>query len=222
MHHTRVHLCSNPNNQLLVCQNAQFAPNQMSSPSMVRNPCKCNLQIVQSPPALHKSSFHVTSLHSLHAPYHDLRAQVGLGVGVDDVLLFVGVGSPAAVDAGVVGAVGFVVVVDVELVSLQPNQPGDLQAVVVTGDVELDLVVLVVMVVVVAVVAVAVSSLQPNQPGVRQVVVVVVVVSVTVVVDLCLLVVDSSKHPHQPGVLQVVVRVAVDVVELLDDVVVIE
>jgi hypothetical protein len=96
---------------------------------------------------------------------------------------------------------------DVEVGSLQPNQPGVVQVVV---EVSFAVLVLVWGLVVV------VSSLQPNHPGVLQVDVVVVVVVLVEVTGL--VVVVSSKHPHQPGVWQVDVRVLVFVEEDDDEV----
>jgi len=83
---------------------------------------------------------------------------------------------------------------DVEVASLQPNQPGVLHE-----DVDVFVEVGVEVLVLVLLLVVDVSSLQPNHPGVLQVEVVVVVVVVLVEVTGPVVVV-SSKQPHQPGV----------------------
>jgi hypothetical protein len=82
-----------------------------------------------------RSSFQFTaSFHSLHPPYQDRLAHVDLGGDPEYVELDVGAGRPGGVVAGdVMGMSCFVDVVDVG--SLQPNQPGVLQVVVVTGGV---------------------------------------------------------------------------------------
>lgn len=116
-----------------------------------------------------------------------------------------------------------------ELGSLQPNQPGVLQDMllwlleaVVPGE---ELVAVIVGAgaalgfVMVDVVVMVVSSLQPNQPGVAHEVEVFVTVLVTVV-DGGLEVVLSSRHPHHPGVLHVSVLVFVALVGF-DDVLVV-
>jgi hypothetical protein len=82
---------------------------------------------------------------------------------------------------------------DVEVGSLQPNQPGVLH-----GDVDVFVEVGVEVLVLVLLAVVDVSSLQPNHPGVLQVEVVVVMVVLVEVTGP--VVVVSSKQPHQPGV----------------------
>lgn len=106
--------------------------------------------------------------------------------------------------------------VEVEVGSLQPNQPGCSQVVVdvvlVAEEVEVGVCSTEVLLLLLLSVAVF-SSLQPNQPGVLQVDVDVdVVVTGTLVVGLEVVDVSSSRHPHHPGVLHVEVRLRVFVV----------
>ena len=82
---------------------------------------------------------------------------------------------------------------DVEMGSLQPNQPGVLHGVE-------EVLVAVGTLLLVVLVVVVVSSLQPNQPGVLQVDVDVEVVVVVVLVVVAPEVVVSSRHPYHPGV----------------------
>jgi hypothetical protein len=93
--------------------------------------------------------------------------------------------------------------------SLQPNQPGVLQVVVVAVTVGR----VVVTVGAGVAVVVVVGSLHPNQPGVLHVVVVAVLVGEVVVVVV--VVVLSSRQPHHPGVSHVDVLVYDVVVEVV-------
>lgn len=105
--------------------------------------------------------------------------------------------------------------VEVEVGSLQPNQPGCSQVVVAVVLVVEEVEVGVCGTEVLLLLVVVFSSLQPNQPGVLQVEVEVdVVVTGTLVVGLEVVDASSSKQPHQPGVLHVEVRLRVFVVEV--------
>lgn len=114
---------------------------------------------------------------------------------------------------------------DVVLGSLQPNQPGVSQVVLLLADEDVDVGRERVVVIVgtgaavleeleLVVVVVVVGSLQPNHPGVLHVDVDVAVVEEDVVVVVISVVVVLSRQPHQPGVLQVSVRVRVRVLVL--------
>ncbi|TEY77237.1 hypothetical protein BOTCAL_0057g00270 [Botryotinia calthae] len=109
--------------------------------------------------------------------------------------------------------------VEVEVGSLQPNQPGCSQVVVavvlVAEEVEVGVFSTEVLLLLLLLSVAVFSSLQPNQPGVLQVEVDVdVVVTGTLVVGMKVVDVSSSRHPHHPGVLHVEVRLRVFVVEV--------